>query len=290
MRLFLGTAYLLLFVLSDSSFAQLVKVDHSAISHAELIAPGDSRFPALRDEILKAVGTNDSTSRFQHIAIVLQNKSTYPILGYAIKWEVISPSGETSKVNLIWWQRLALAAVKGEADSGDPTKVRAAHMVQVVAPGATRLITPFFNLSRQSDLTNSGSFSGPVSFPTQVLAAASIKVTLDSVVYGDGLCEGEDALNLCTSINGQLDGVRTLIDTVRKLEDKGTTRREILDQVLANSPQGNQPPSRGSSAAEWSAYSRAILLEDIDKIRSRHGDDRAMEELLRSNTSFRVHR
>jgi hypothetical protein len=175
-RLFLGTAFLLLVVLSDSGFAQLVKVHYDAISRAELIAPGDSRFPPVRDDILKAAGTNDSTNRFQHIAVVLQNKSKDPILGYAIRWEVVGPSGETSKVNQIWWQRLALAAVRGEADSGDPSKFRAAHMVQVVAAGASRLITPFFNLSRQSDVTSFGThtFSGPASFPAQILGAAAM--------------------------------------------------------------------------------------------------------------------
>jgi hypothetical protein len=43
-------------------------------------------------------------------------------------------------------------------------------------------------------------------------------------------------------------------------------------------------------AAAWSAYAKATLLEEIGGIRSRQGDDRAMEELYRIDSSFRVHR
>jgi hypothetical protein len=292
MKLVLGI-YLMLVVLSDSSFAQLVTVHYGTISHAELIAPSDSRFPPLRDNILKAAGTNDSIDRFQHMAVVLQNKSPEPILGYTIKWQVIGASGEISRVSLTWWQRLALAAVKGEADSKDPAKVRAALMVQVVAPGESRLISPFFNLSMQSDVVKlgNGPFSGPPQFPEQVLNAVSIEATLDSVVYGDGLCEGEDTLNLCTSINGQMDGIRSLIETARKLESNGMARQHILDQLSAKSTvTAQRGPSRKASEEEWSGYAKTMLMEDIGRIRSLHGDDRAMEEIYRVNTSFRVHR
>ncbi|HEY2171511.1 MAG TPA: hypothetical protein VGJ30_17935, partial [Candidatus Angelobacter sp.] len=148
---------------SNSAFGQLVTVHYDAVGHAELIAPSDPRFIPLRDDILKAAGTNESIDAFVPIAIVLHNRNHPPILAYAIRWEVVSPSGETSKFNLIWWQKLALAAVKGEVDSGNPAKVHAAYSVQVVAPGASRLISPFFNLSRQSDVAKfgTGSFSGP---------------------------------------------------------------------------------------------------------------------------------
>ena len=293
MRLVLGVAYLMLIVLSGSLFAQRVIVHYDTIGHAELIAPSDSRFAPIRDDILKFAGTNNSIAAFQHIAIVLQNKSPEPILGYTIKWQVIGASGEISRVSLTWWQRLALAAVKGEADSKNPAKVRAALMVQVVAPGESRLISPFFNLSVQSDVAKFGigPFSGPSEFSEQVLNAVSIEATLDSVVYGDGLCEGEDTLNLCTSINGRMDGTRFLVETARKLETNGMGRLQILDQLSAKSAvTAQRGPSRKASEEEWSGYAKTMLMADIGRIRSLHGDDRAMEELYRVNTSFRVHR
>ncbi len=282
MKFFFAAAYLLLLVLSNSAFAQRITVDFSGINHAILISPSDPRFAPVRDEILNSAGTNDSIDNFQHMAVALQSKSAQPILGYSVKWEVTSASGEISRFSQIWWQRLALAAVKGEVDSKDPGKVHAALMVQVVAPGESRLISPFFTLSKQSDVAKfgTGSFSGPSQFPDQLLNAASINVMLDSVVYGDGLCEGEDTLNLCSSINGQLDGARSLVVAARELETSGTARKQILDQLLRSStPDARRGPTRTASAEEWSAYAKATLLEDIGRIRSRQGDDKAMEEL-----------
>jgi hypothetical protein len=292
MKLFFAAACLLLFVLSNSAFAQRVTVDFSSINHAVLIAPIDPRFAPIRDEILKSAGTNDSIDKFQHMAVALQSKSAQPILGYTVKWEVSSASGEISRFSQIWWQRLALAAIKGEVDSKDPNKVHAALMVQVVAPGESRLISPFFNLSRESDVRKFGTsaFSGPSQFPDQVLNAVSINVILDSVVYGDGLCEGEDTLNLCSSINGQLDGVRSLVEAARELETSGAERKQTLDQLLSSSAPVTRGPSRKASAAEWSDYAKAMLLEEIGRIRSRQGDDKAMEEIYKADTSFRVHR
>jgi hypothetical protein len=155
------------------------------------------------------------------------------------------------------------------------------------------LISPFFNLSRESDVRKFGTsaFSGPTQFPEQVLNAASIHVTLDSVVYGDGLCEGEDTLNLCSSINGQLDGVRSLVEAARELETSGAARKEILDQLLKSAASNaDRGQSRKASAEEWSAYAKMMLIEDMGRIRARQGDDRAMEELYRADSSFRVHR
>jgi hypothetical protein len=293
MRLSFATACLVLLMFSDNAFAQTVTVDFSTINHALLIAPTDPRFAPIRDAILNSAGSNDAIDNFQHIAVVLKNKSSEPILGYTIRWEVTSASGEVSKFNRIWWQRLALAAVKGEANSKDPGKVRAALAVQVAAPGESRLISPFFNISKQSDVARlgTGSFSGPSQFPEQVLNAASINVTLDSVVYGDGLCEGEDTLNLCNSINGQLDGIRLLVQAARQLEGNDMTRQQVLDQLLGkSSATALRGPSRKASAEEWSEYAKAMLIEEIGRIRSRHGNDKAMEEIYRVNTSFRVHR
>jgi hypothetical protein len=293
MKLFFAAACLLLFVLSNSAFAQRVTVDFNSINHATLIAPSDPRFATIRDEILTSAGTSDSIDKFQHMAVALQSKSAQPILGYSVQWEVTSASGEVSRVSQTRWQRLALAAVKGEADSKDPGKVHAALMAQVVAPGESRLISPFFNLSKQSDVAKfgTGGFSGPSQFPDQVLNAVSINVILDSVVYGDGLCEGEDTLNLCSSINGQLDGVRSLVEAARELETSGAARKEILDQLLKSAASNaDRGPSRKASAEEWSDYAKAMLLEEIGRIRSRQGDDKAMEELYRVDSSFRVHR
>lgn len=292
MRL-LFAACLLPLILSSGSFAQIVTVDYHSIGHAVLIAPGDSRFEPLRDDILKAAGTNDSINEFKNIGVLLQNKSPEPILGYAISWEVANAAGEISRFNLIWWQKLTLAAVPGEAESKDPSKVQAALMVQVAAPGESRLISPFFNISRQSNIAKFGTtlFSGPPHFSDQVLKAVSIKVTLDSVVYGDGLCEGEDTLNLCDSINGQLDGMRSLFDAVQKLKADGLTQQEILDKLSPTAGGGiKRGPSRRASHEEWADYAKAMLAEDVARIRDKSGDDRAMEEINRSKTSFRVHR
>jgi hypothetical protein len=285
-------AVFLLLLLNRGSMAQLITPNYDGITHAELIVRDDPRFESLSNEVIKTAGSNDVISTFKHIAVLLQNNSSQPILGYTIRWTATSPSGELSRFSQTFWQTLSLAAMESELASKNRNKVWAAQMAHVVTPGSARLISPFFNLSRHSDVAGFGTpeFSGPADFPKQFLAATSIAVTLDSVVYGDGLCEGDDVFKLCRSISAQLDGIRSLVETVRDQERLGVPAAQILDGLPSLLADGTQHPLRNATTEEWASYGRNVLLQRVLSIRAKNGDSAALNEIHESATSFQVHR
>ena len=195
--------------------AQTVTPHYEDISHAELIVSADPRFDALRLDITKHAGTNDTIENFSRLSVLLQNNYSQPVLGYTMRWNAIDVTGHAHRFNQIFWQKLSLAAVAGEISSKNKRKVQSALMAHVILPGSARLLSPFFNISRHSDVANFGltGFLGPADFPQQMANASTIEVTLDAIVYGDGLCEGKDVLNLCGSIGGQIAGTSALIDS-----------------------------------------------------------------------------
>jgi hypothetical protein len=272
--------------------AQPVTPHYPDVIYAELIGSFDPRFDALRLDIIKKAGTNETIDSFSRTSVLLQNNYSQPILGYTIRWNAIDAIGQAHRFNQIFWQRLSLAAVEGEIATKNNRKVQSALTAHVILPGSARLLSPFFNISRHSDVANFGlsGFMGPADFPQQMVNASSIEVTLDAIVYGGGVCEGKDLLNLCSSIRGQIAGISALIDDVKNKRAQGLSIGAVLDELSVLSPESSEPTFPGSTEQEWAAFARDLLREQVLQIRKGYGDEAAFKELLEAETAFRIRR
>ncbi len=268
-------------------------VRSDGITRAELIPPGDPRFVHERNKILLQAGSNDTIEQYRNGSVLLKSNHSAHIVGYTIRSTIVQFSGNPVRFAKLYWNQLALDATLDDTVSKHQARTNAAYVGHVVRPGATRLVTPFFNISTDYPVAIWGLMHSmlPPNFATQFMTASTIDVTLDSVVYADGLCEGADTFNLCNRINDELDGVRSVVSQVEDARRSGTDDSHILNtlaQSAARIDVGDVPDNAAHEAMV--VFYRARLISDALKIREARGDEAALSWVLEKSTSFRAHR
>ncbi len=293
MTSYFGLSFVLLMALGFSAGGQVVTVHSDGMTRAELIPPSDPRFVPLRNKILVRAGSNDAIEQYKNGSVILKSNHSAHIVGYTMRWTVAPPAGDPIRFNKVYWNQSALDASLDALIPKHQPRIKAAHIGHVVRPGEARLVTPFFNVSADYSVAIYGLTSSmfPQNFEAQFTTATAIDVTLDSAVYADGLCEGDDSLNLCSRINNELDGVRSVVSQVEELMKSGRDHALILNDLAQSlgAIDVYDVPNTGAAHEEIVDVYRKRLIADALKVRDARGDEAALSWVLEKSTTFSVH-
>jgi len=190
-------------------------------NQASFEAAVDADYPGLRQ-------LNDFQNIKPFIA-VLRNDSTHGIKAYVVKWSVIESTGRRYERTRIPW----MGAGSREALTGE----------QIVwKPGERRLVSPSFDwgvspsgIERRRKLLSALS-KGPLA--TDAANALTVEISLDAVVYDDGVLSGPDKGNFCDRYECERNGELEEGAFVLSLLDLNLSDDEIVAQLNADIAKG----------------------------------------------------
>jgi hypothetical protein len=275
-----------------TTMAQVIHVHSDGIAHAELIEPSDPRFRVEKDAILNVSGSNDRISALIGSAVLVRNNSSRPLIAYAMSWIVTTSNDEQMKFSKIYWHSSALYLVDHHTDDNNGKQ----HLLYVRHPvpeHAARLITPFFSLSKYSNVALYGTGSvyvGPDDLEDAMRSAKAIDVYLDSTIYADGTSEGPDTFALRSRVSGETAGIRSAISMITDMLD----RHDSLDVICTNLSKRlvleptKSFPIPGATSDEWSEFAQRQFVAELLRVRAKQGDGAALDLINESTSSFCV--
>jgi len=182
---------------------------------------------------------------------VLRNNSAKTIIVYSTRWALTDGSGRVISHDSTWWN---LATLQG----GD-----------AIGPGASRFVSPIFRLG----MSRVGPTGPALALAVQrTLAAfapkAEVDVSLETVVFSDGIALGRDATNAVAQARGYLDAERQLSDLISQTSAAGGDVAQLLTSSMParSSPpifQGSNPPGYDDTLSRHRQVVVSLLLKRI---------------------------
>jgi len=222
--------------------------------------------------------------------VLLHNKSDMPVVAYAIRWVITDASGKELpdlKYNVITGGWRVLDALLDPAISGNQHRISVAKYGSTIQPHGLRLMSPFFNISSESKIDKYGlmsTYSGREGFAREFQTAPKINVFLDSVVYGNGLCEGQDLLRSCDRLAAEVEVLQVLNAQITALQRNGKTATDALNSLIQSNPSGNQQflafPGLNATHEDLVAHYKSVAIAEMTELRASSGDSAALARIL----------
>jgi len=277
--------------------SQSVILHNDGISQAELIGPDHPGFAVERSRLLLQAGTHDLIEQHRTRSVLLHNKRSIPIVNYTVRWNIAGTPGmepnffKYSKIVGNW---RALDVLLDPSVPENQQRIWLAKYNSIVPANGVRLMSPFFDVSADSMIHKYGlmpSFAGHPEFERQFPTTSRIDVTLDSVLYSDGLCEGPDTLDSCARFAADIEAAQSLIRQVNQSQQAGESTAAILDRLIPGPVETPHFPGLNASHADLLAYYTSLAKSEAAELRATTGDNAALARILKPQVAgFVVHK
>lgn len=164
----------------------------SATHVVQLVGPNGSGFETALDTDFPGLRGVKYFQAIERLLVIVSNPGPRDVKAYVVRWTITNGDGSTNSVDLpVMWQP-------------DPGGWPLTGQQTVLEAGATKLVSPFFHWTKQrfprilainaAWILLQGASRKPL--VASVQNAASVQVTLDGVVFGDGVFTGPDTSDL----------------------------------------------------------------------------------------------
>lgn len=232
-----------------------------------LIPSTDPSFPGLVNTIMGGQ-TNPAIQMETPFSAVLRNDSGKVLLAYSLRWLCVSNSGKTTRRD-VFYQTLS-----GNSEWR-------------IGPGQAALVSPSHSYLKYFDTSVHASGMSPRY--AELLQQASITLSLDAVIFGDGTFAGPDETHAFAQAMGLMQSrpgvMRDVLNRHRVGEPDGSIFRSL--EGLANAPDG----PGGVASLNWDLFYRKqaaqILLNRFRRSGAQAAYDTAAFELTQPVTTIR---
>jgi hypothetical protein len=188
----------------------------------ELISPSHPGFNAALDADYAGLRQADGFEMLRPFIALLRNNSGHGIKAYVLKWNVVKPDGRTYKLVRIPWAH----GGQREALTGE---------LIVWKPGEPRLVSPSFDWDSSTAYNEkrrkllSALAKGPLG--TGGAEALNIEVSLDAVIYDDGVFSGPDTENFSYQYECERNGEQDEGEVALNLLEREASDEEIVERL-----------------------------------------------------------
>ena len=263
-----------------------------------LIPPADSTFERHFDAIFKAnsslAGNPSLVNTMKPYSVVLNNNGQKRIVGYSLKWQIVSPN-DTGTTHWVCGVNPS-SLLRGAEVPGDPSfQAWLSNADYAISPGSSKLISLLFSVgpsglgsmgalawsTADSATARNGTFPdgrSPMARVAEMLAAAkSITITVDGVFFEDGTFTGPNTSQVFERVKATIDATRDLQEEVALRVKRGQLAEDIFTNIegLAKEPDVTPPDNGGQYEQAKGAYARSLIQS-----RQIIGADRAISNVL----------
>jgi hypothetical protein len=217
------------------SFASSIRAPTGVCSFAEkqrnieLIRSSESGFDTAVDVDYPGVRNLDGFNRVRPFLAILKNKSGHGIKAYVVKWVVVGARGRHEEHALVPW-----------ADAGGREALTGEEIVW--NPGEPRLISPIFNwgVSPFDNQMRASTISAMARglFAIDSNSPVTVDISLDAVVYDDGVFSGPDKGNFYDRYKCERDGEQDEAESVLSWIEASLSDDDIVTRLTAEIDKG----------------------------------------------------
>jgi hypothetical protein len=200
-----------------------------------LIVPGETEFAGA---VGIAVGakSSDLSQSLQSISVVLRNQSNQHIVGYALEWEFVDPSGKSSFKHATFVQPASLS------DKGKSKQYKDIPSSITIAPTEARIVSPIgsFGVNTATAFLKDARVLR-VADDINLLKGKSsvVNVVLDGVLFEDGSFFGPDKRGFFESVVKMFDVTQRFHKELTSMFERGASEKEIVTWVASQKRQGS---------------------------------------------------
>ena len=250
----------------------------------KLIDASDPSFDAmLRAEL--SGKSDDVVEAMKPFSVFLKNTGSRAVVAYLVQWVYTRTDGTN--------QYYRKAVMNPEALVQGKKRIEAAKgILESIEPSSSRLLTllsPDGSGMLQVTLTPSeaeGVKNGTIKFDratllqrfsNEVQEYAAITVSIDGAFFDDGTFVGPDMTGFFDQSKAAIDGKRSLLEKIdNDLSNKNRTPAEIYRDLEEIASQAAQRLDSESSPADYHKYFKAMYANEILRMKSIHGDEKAL--------------
>lgn len=218
----------------------------------------------------KTLAARDASELIPY-SVIVDNRSGQRVIAHAMVLTVVDPRGRTTDSAVVFRNF-------GVGPNGNE-----------IAPYSSHIVTPVFSLPVNDVAPESGVPRSGIGSPRKkqeilrkLSGAAAVTVTVDLIVFGDGLCVGQDDHELLLSVRGEFDAEADMANALHARLGRGTTPSQIA--VELDRGEGVEDPGKRPSYEAWHRFytffvrqqfasaartSREQLVGSIERIRGR---------------------
>ncbi len=220
-------------------------------------------------------------------SVLVVNNSDRAVTSCTLKWEVVSPDGQTT----IQF-RTKVDPIETIYEGG------IAHLNEGIAAKGNLLFSLTEISSRDNPSRTGTGFSmggGGSNITAKLSASVKVAVSIDGVLFADGLYVGPDANNYFELFRGQVEADRDLASEIDRLVNDGATPETIANHLRKAAhtqsdevqiPAGEDPQYSFGKWMQRRSYAAVLLL-----MREKNGDqpilDRVRAELRKPEIKLR---